>query len=99
MRTDPNDDARLRKLRFRSWRRGFREADLILGGFADAHLHELEPMQLDRFETLLEENDHDIYGWVIGREPIPPAFDHDVMARIKAFRLPLERAHTGFSGT
>lgn len=99
MRTDPTDDARLRKLRFRSWRRGFREADLILGGFADAHLHELDAGELDRFEALLAESDHDLYDWVVGRQPTPPAFDHDVMARIKAFRLPLEQAQRGFSGT
>ena len=95
----PDDDSRLKKLRFRSWRRGFREADLILGGFADAHLGELDDAQLDRFEALLAENDHDLYGWVIGREPTPVAFDHDVMDRIKAFRLPLDQAHTNFAGT
>ena len=34
----PMSDPRLEKLRYRAWRRGFREADLVLGGFADAHL-------------------------------------------------------------
>jgi antitoxin CptB len=32
------DTQRLNRIRFRAWRRGFREADLILGGFADACL-------------------------------------------------------------
>ena len=99
MQHPPDDDPRLKKLRFRAWRRGFREADLILGGFADAHLHELDDGQLERFETLLHEGDHDLYAWIIGRDPTPAAFDHDVMDRIKAFRLPLELAHTNFAGT
>ena len=35
-------DARRRKrLRFRAWHRGIREADLILGPFADAHIDAL----------------------------------------------------------
>lgn len=83
----PMDDVRLKKIRFRAWHRGFREADLILGPFADNHVHLLTPEQLDRFETLMEENDHDIYGWIIARFPTPPAFDHDVMDMLKTFRF------------
>ena len=97
MRSAPDETPRLKRLRFRSWRRGFREADLILGGFADAHLHELDAGSLDRLEALLAENDHDLYDWIVGRTPTPAAFDHDVMDRIKAFRLPLEKAHAGFA--
>ena len=41
----PEHDARLKKLSFRAWRRGFREADLILGPFADRHAAELDARQ------------------------------------------------------
>ena len=68
-------DGRLNKLRFRAWRRGFREADLILGPFADTHLPSLTPPQLDEFETLLDQPDHDLYGWIIGQSPAPQPFD------------------------
>nr|WP_269717035.1 succinate dehydrogenase assembly factor 2 [Caulobacter sp. NIBR2454] len=83
----PMDDVRLKKIRFRAWHRGFREADLILGPFADNHVHLLTLEQLDRLEALMEENDHDIYGWIIGRFETPPAFDHDVMDMLKTFRF------------
>ncbi len=86
MLSPPDDDPRLKKLRFRAWRRGFREADLILGGFADAHLASLDAPQLDRFEALLEEPDVDLYAWIIETAPTPSAFDHDVMRSIKTFR-------------
>ena len=51
------DDTRLKKLKFRAWHRGFREADLILGPFADSHVQSLTPDQLDLFERLLEQPD------------------------------------------
>jgi antitoxin CptB len=79
-------EIRLKRLKFRAWHRGFVEADLILGPFVDAHAAALSEAQLDRLETLFEESDHDIYGWIIGREPTPTAFDTDVMTLLQAFR-------------
>ena len=54
------DDARRKKLKMRAWRRGFREADLILGPFADRHVSNVSDAELDLFEALLEQADHDI---------------------------------------
>ena len=64
-------EARLRKLRMRSWRRGTKEMDLILGPYADAHLAELNDEALDAYEELLAENDQDLYRWAAGTEPVP----------------------------
>ena len=80
------DEARLKKLKFRAWRRGFREADLILGPFADKHVATFTPAELDWFEALLEVPDHDIYGWIMGGLATPPEYDTEIMNRIKAFR-------------
>ena len=85
MTTD--DDARLRKLRFRAWRRGFREADLILGPFADSHVATFSPAELDWFEALLEQPDQDLYGWIVGTIPTPAAYDGEIMSRIRRFRF------------
>jgi len=81
-----DDDARLKKLRFRAWRRGFREADLILGPFADKHVASMSDAELDTFEVLLDQPDQDLYAWIVGTADTPPAFDHEIMNRIKAFR-------------
>jgi antitoxin CptB len=86
-------DARLKKLRFRAWRRGFREADLILGPFADRHVQDFSEAELDWFEALLEVPDPELYAWIVEREPTPAQFDQPIMDRIKAFRF---EAHTGF---
>jgi antitoxin CptB len=88
-----NDHTRLQKLKFRAWRRGFREADLILGPFADHHVHAFSAEELDLFEQLLEVPDHDLYEWIVGRAPTPAEFDTRIMILIKEFRdnLPIAR--------
>ncbi len=62
------DLATIRKrLKFRSWHRGTREMDLLLGQFADWAVDQYDLANLDRYGALLEESDPDIYDWVIGR--------------------------------
>ena len=80
------DEARLKKLKFRAWRRGFREADLILGPFADHHVQAFSAERLDEFERLLEVPDQDLYAWITEREPTPAEWDGELMRDIKAFR-------------
>ncbi|WP_347268198.1 succinate dehydrogenase assembly factor 2 [Paracoccus sp. (in: a-proteobacteria)] len=60
-------EARLKRLRMRSWRRGTKEMDLILGPFADAELAGLSPAELDLYEAVLDENDQDLYPWITAR--------------------------------
>ncbi len=76
------DQTRLNRVRFRAWRRGFREADLILGPFADRYGPSLSPAEMDRFESLLEQPDHDLYAWILG-EDAPAQFDNDILARLR----------------
>lgn len=67
-------EARLKRMRMRSWRRGIKEMDLILGAFADTELERLAPETLDRYDSLLSENDQDLFAWVTGKTPPPEAF-------------------------
>jgi antitoxin CptB len=75
---------RLKRLRFRAWHRGTREADLMIGGFFDAHGAGWDADQLDWFEALLEEQDVDIMGWAIGSMPCPARWDGLMMATMRA---------------
>jgi len=79
-------DARRRKLLFRSWHRGMREMDLILGSFADARIGGLTEPELDQYERLLDIPDTDILPVLTGERPVPPQFDSDVLRMILAFR-------------
>jgi antitoxin CptB len=85
-------DSRLKMLSYRAWRRGFREADLILGPFADIHLHGFGPAQLDAFEVLLDQPDPDLYDWILCKTAAPPAFDGEVLELIRQFRFNLPTA-------
>lgn len=67
-------EARLKRLRMRSWRRGTKEMDLILGPFADAHLAALDAPTLALYDALLSENDQDLIGWMLGQTAPPPRF-------------------------
>jgi antitoxin CptB len=68
-------DVRLKRLRMRSWHRGTKEMDLILGRFADARLATLQASDLDAFERVLTENDQDLICWVSRRTPTPGEHD------------------------
>ena len=90
-------DPRRKKLQYRAWHRGFREADLILGPFADAHVGGLDAAAMDEFEVLLDQPDHDLYAWIIGQAEAPAAHDGAVLALIRQFRFDarLARADAG----
>jgi antitoxin CptB len=90
---DSEAEIRRRKLRFRAWHRGFREADLILGPFADQQLAGFDANQLDAFETLIEQPDHDLYGWIMGQSEAPAELAGDMLDQLRAFKdaLPIAR--------
>jgi len=81
-------EARLKRLSMRSHRRGTREMDLVLGPFAAERLAGLSAQELDLYEVLLEENDHDLYAWIASRTPgaeLGPAPLRPLLDRIAAF--------------
>jgi antitoxin CptB len=81
----PIDDQTLRRqLLFRSWHRGTREMDLILGRFAEGQLAAMRRDQLDGYARLLEKADPDIYLWLTGREPPPKDIGEDLWRLLMA---------------
>ncbi len=79
-------DALRKRLLFRSLRRGTKESDLVIGGFARACRSDLNDGQLRRFEALLDQNDADVLAWIIGLERPPPEFDTDILNLIRKHR-------------
>ena len=67
-------ETRLKRLRLRSWHRGIKEMDLILGRFADTEMVKLNAQELDEYEIMMSENDHDLYQWVTGQNAAPERF-------------------------
>jgi antitoxin CptB len=93
-----SSDIRRKRLAFRSWHRGTRESDLILGRFADAHLAGFNDSQLDLYEALLECADADLFDWITGRAPPPPEHDHDVTRLLLSFSDPHPDPPRGMGG-
>lgn len=78
-------DTRFKRILYRARHRGMQETDLLLGRFAERRLADLSAAQLDRFEGLIDQPDNDLFDWISGKQPAPSAFDHDVLAMLKAF--------------
>lgn len=72
--TAETPENRLKRLRMRSWRRGTKEMDLILGTWSDSHLETLSEADLLQYDALLSENDNDLYQWVTGQDRPPERF-------------------------
>jgi antitoxin CptB len=77
-------ETRLRRLRFRASHRGTREADLMVGGFFDRHSAGWDEREIEWFEALIEEQDVDIMGWAMDRQPVPERLEGEMMNRLKA---------------
>ena len=67
-------DGELKRLHWRAHHRGTREADMMIGGFFDAHAAGWDAQARAWFTALLEEQDVDIMAWAIGSQPVPERF-------------------------
>ena len=72
-------DEVLRALKYRAWHRGTREADMMIGGFFDAHHALWDAHQRALFAALLTEQDVDIMAWAIGSQPVPERYQGSMM--------------------
>ncbi len=86
--------ARQRRIRFRSWHRGMREMDLVLGRFADAEIASLGRSELDDYELLLEAQDRDVFSWLTFETETPSLYDTPVFRKIRAFHSLAGLIHT-----
>lgn len=82
-------ELRRRRLLFRSWHRGMREADLILGRFADTGLAALTEEEIEQYERLLEIPDTELLPWLTGERAVPDEVDTPVLRKILASRRPV----------
>jgi antitoxin CptB len=88
-------DVRRRKLLFRSWHRGIREMDLLLGHFADAQLSGLSEVELDEYESWLELPDQQIFAWLNGTEATPQAVNTPLFQRLRNFHIKVKSPRDG----
>ncbi|MCK9544299.1 MAG: succinate dehydrogenase assembly factor 2 [Novosphingobium sp.] len=65
---------RLKRLRFRAWHRGTREADYMIGGYFDRYHETWGAAETDWFEALLEEDDVDVMAWALRTQAVPAQY-------------------------
>ena len=63
-----------KRLSIRSWRRGTKELDLILGNFSDKNLNGFKRSELNLYEQFLSHDDYLIYNWLFNKDESPEIF-------------------------
>lgn len=75
---------RLKRIAYRAWHRGTREADRMIGGFCDAYAADWEEVDLLWFEALLDEDDVDIMAWALGKQEPSARFSGPQLAALRS---------------
>lgn len=86
-------DIRRKQLRWRAHHRGIKEADMLLGAFADRWLDGMSEADLDWFARLMEEQDVDILAWAMQSCAVPEPLQGAMMERLQTLEYfrPLAR--------
>jgi antitoxin CptB len=82
-----NRESWLNRIRYRSWHRGCKETDLILGGYCNHHLLELDDATLHLFEQLLDEDDAEIWSWITGKTTPQNSTYAPLISALQAFEF------------
>lgn len=75
----------LKRLRYRSWHRGCKETDLVLGRYCEAKLDGIDESGLALLEALLDEDDADIWAWLTGKTPCPKPEYLSLLEQLKIY--------------
>ena len=67
-------DPELKRLHWRAHHRGTKEADIMIGGFLDAHCEDWSGEDRASFAALLDEQDVDIMAWALGKQEPPQRY-------------------------
>ena len=85
-------DPRRKKALYRSWHRGTKEMDFVMGRFADAHIAALDEADLVDYEALLDVSDRELFAWIVGTEEVDPIHDRPVWRAMRDFTHQDEQA-------
>ncbi len=75
---------RKKRLKFRCWHRGSREADLLLGNFVDKYLTGMDITEVEQLESIADSSDQEIWGWITGTIEIPLGISFCMIDNLKS---------------
>jgi len=73
----------LKRFAWRAHHRGTKEADLLVGGFFDAHHESWGEAECALFAAMLEEQDVDIMAWAHGTAQAPERFEGPMIEALR----------------
>lgn len=85
MNSNPDSTVTRKRLLWRACHRGIKEMDLIIGGFATAHLAALTDAELADFARILDLPDQEMLAWVTRVERVPDHLRSPLLDRILSF--------------
>jgi antitoxin CptB len=76
-------NAEMKRLRWRAHHRGTFEADLLVGGFFDAHHQSWSEADCALFARMLDEQDVDILAWASGTAEVPERYQGPMLQALQ----------------
>ncbi|MGL9681930.1 MAG: succinate dehydrogenase assembly factor 2 [Wolbachia sp.] len=74
-----------KKLMYRSWRRGCKEIDILLGYFALKYLNKFSLNELIEYEKIVDLDDYELYCYVTCKANLPSNLDNKIIDLITYF--------------
>ena len=90
--TVENTDNKRKRLIFRSWHRGMKEMDQIMGSFANQYVPKFTEEELDVYEQVLENTDPDMYDWICGRVEVPADKNSAILEKLLNYDYATDRS-------
>lgn len=77
----------LKRLSYRSWHRGCKETDLVLGTYCNQRIEQLADDKLALFEAFLDEDDSEIWAWLTEKTLCPKPEYTPLLAELRAQKI------------
>ena len=77
---------KLKQLKFRSWHRGMREMDILMGGFYDMFHEEFSDEEIDEIEKfIIPLSDNDLYNCFLNKINWPNSISASLKNKLKIY--------------
>lgn len=74
-----------RKLIYRSWHRGCKETDILLGHFALKYLDKFSLSELIEYEKIVDLDDYELYYYITRKTNLPSGLNSQIVNLIACF--------------
>ena len=65
---------------YKASHRGSKEMDILLGNFINKYVELFNKNELQQFDLILDNDDDDIYQWILGKSDIPNEYQNRVFS-------------------